>query len=85
MSFLYKWVLSDDRGTMLVEYCFSSVDDCIKVVEMNLNGKFHRITWMSPEGRSELMTLLENHYHSITGVTLSSIQMRDAMIFSNSN
>ena len=71
MSYLYKWNLSNNRGVMLVEYCFSSVDNCIKVVEMNLNGKFHRITWMSPEGRSELMTLLENHYHSKTGVSLS--------------
>ena len=63
MSFLYEWSLSDN-GTMMVEYCFSSVDKCLKVVEMKLNGKFHRLNWMSPEGRSELMSLLTEAYNS---------------------
>ena len=47
---------------MLVEYCWSNVENCIKVVEMKLNGKFHRITWMSPEGREQLINLLEEDY-----------------------
>ena len=61
MSYLYEWLLSDGR-TMMVEYCFSSVDDCIKVVEMKLDGKFHRINWMSHEGRDTLMELLISDY-----------------------
>ena len=32
-----------------------SVSDSIKVVEMWVNGKFHRVNWMSPEGNNKLM------------------------------
>tara|TARA_B100000287_G_scaffold132869_1_gene124936 strand:+ start:587 stop:793 length:207 start_codon:yes stop_codon:yes gene_type:complete len=38
------------------------MDNCIKVVEMKVNGKFHRVNWMSSEGRAELMGLLEEDY-----------------------
>ena len=79
MTKVFEWKPTEN-DTMLVEYCFSSIDDCLKIVEMNLNGKFHRPTWMSPKGRTNLMTALENDYHSKTGVTLSSIQMRDAVL-----
>ena len=61
MSYVYNWNLSDG-GLMVVEYCYSTVDKCLKVVEMNLNGKFHRINWMSHEGREQLMSLLKNAY-----------------------
>ena len=44
---------------LVVEYCFSSVSDSIKVVDMTADGKFHRLNWMSPEGNKALMTRLE--------------------------
>jgi|TARA_R100001509_G_scaffold65758_2_gene36438 hypothetical protein len=84
MSFVYKWQVSNG-DEVLVEYCWSTKDDCIKVVEMSVNGKFHRINWMSSEGRDELMSLLEEDYHNRTGVTMSSIQVRESMLFNNWN
>ena len=79
MTKVFEWKPTPD-DTMIVEYCFSTVDDCLKIVEMNLNGKFHRATWMSPKGRTNLMWALENDYHSKTGVTLSSIQVREGVL-----
>jgi len=63
MSFLYNWKVSNGDDVK-VEYCFSSVGKCLKVVEMWVNGKFHRMNWMSEEGRSELMSLLTEDYNS---------------------
>jgi hypothetical protein len=68
MSFIYEWkVKNGDK--VLVEYCFSIVDKCLKVVEMTVNGKFHRTTWMSPEGVKDLMDLLTIDYSSKVGVS----------------
>ena len=61
MSFLYKWNVSNGDDVQ-VEYCWSSVDYCIKIVEMRVNGKFHRETWMSQKGRDELNQLLLDDY-----------------------
>ena len=61
MSYVYNWKLSDG-GLMIVEYCYSTMDKVLKVVDMNLNGKYHRMNWMPPEGRNELMNLLNNDY-----------------------
>ena len=56
---------------LIVEYVFSSVDNCIKVVEMTRVGEnefgevvnnFHRMNWMSKEGQASLMEDLENDY-----------------------
>ena len=63
MSFLYKWNVSNGDDVQ-VEYCWSSVDYCIKIVEMRVNGKFHRETWMSQKGRDELNKLLLDDYMS---------------------
>ena len=63
MSFVYNWNVSNG-DKVVVEYCFSSVDKCIKVVEMSVNGKYHRTSWMSDNGRSELMELLTEDYNS---------------------
>ena len=73
MSFLYNWKVSNGDDVK-VEYCFSSVDKCLKVVEMWVNGKFHRTTWMSEKGRSELMSLLTEDYNSkkLSETTLAS-------------
>ena len=61
MSFLYKWNVSNGDDVQ-VEYCWSSIDYCIKIVEMRVNGKFHRETWMSQKGRDELHQLLTDDY-----------------------
>ena len=68
MSFLYKWNVSNGDDVQ-VEYCWSSVDYCIKIVEMRVNGKFHRETWMSQKGRDELNKLLLDDYMSKSGIT----------------
>ena len=57
MTYVYEYTVNEDN--VKVEYCFSSVSDEIKVVEMWVNGKFHRTNWMSHEGRALLMARLE--------------------------
>jgi len=58
MTYVHEYVVGNDN--VKVEYCFSSVSDSIKVVEMWVNGKFHRVNWMSHEGRDKLMARLED-------------------------
>ena len=58
MTYVYEYVVGNDN--VKVEYCYSSISDSIKVVEMWVNGKFHRTNWMSPEGNKALMARLEN-------------------------
>ena len=58
MTYVYEYVVGNDN--VKVEYCHSSVSDSIKVVEMWVNGKFHRVNWMSHEGRDKLMARLED-------------------------
>ena len=62
MTYVYEYVVGNDN--VKVEYCHSSVSDSIKVVEMWVNGKFHRTNWMSPEGNKALMARLEADYKS---------------------
>tara|TARA_B100000287_G_scaffold344622_1_gene331842 strand:- start:77 stop:286 length:210 start_codon:yes stop_codon:yes gene_type:complete len=69
MSFLYDWKVSNG-DKVLVEYCFSSVDKCIKVVEMSVNGKYHRESWMSTKGKAKLHTLLEADYNEKVGISV---------------
>ena len=57
MTYVYEYVVGNDN--VKLEYCHSSISDSIKVVEMWVNGKFHRVTWMSPEGNKALMARLE--------------------------
>ena len=63
MTYLYETVIGNSNLT--VEYCYSSLNNCIKVVEMFVDGKFHRINWMSKKGRSKLMSELMKDYDSI--------------------
>ena len=58
-----------EGNKLIVEYCFSSVSDGIKIVEMWRVGEdefgevgthFHRFNWMSKEGQASLMEDLEN-------------------------
>ena len=62
MTYVYEYVVGSDN--VKVEYCFSSISNSIKVVEMWVNGKFHRTNWMSPEGNKALMARLEADYKS---------------------
>ena len=57
MTYLYEYKAQND--TVKVEYCFSAVSESIKVVDMWVNDKFHRVTWMSHQGRDKLMQRLE--------------------------
>ena len=63
MTYIYETVMGTKK--LVVEYCFSSIDNCIKVVEMTADGKFHRINWMSENGRNNLMSQLMKHYDGI--------------------
>jgi len=58
MTYVYDYVVGSDN--VKVEYCHSSITDSIKVVDMWVNGKFHRTNWMSPAGNKALMQRLEN-------------------------
>ena len=62
MTYVFEYVVCSDN--VKVEYCFSSISDSIKVVDMWVNGKFHRTNWMSPEGNKALMARLEADYKS---------------------
>ena len=61
---------------MKVEYTFSSVTEALVVVDMSIEGKYHRWNWMSYEGRTELMHLLEKDFDSniagFYGITLTN-------------
>ena len=57
MTYVYEYVVGNDN--VKVEYCHSSITDSIKVVDMWVNGNFHRTNWMSPEGKASLMDRLD--------------------------
>ena len=63
MSYIYETVMGTKK--LVVEYCFSSIDNCIKVVEMTADGKFHRFNWMNEVGQKKLMSQLMKHYDGI--------------------
>ena len=63
MTYLYETVMGTKK--LVVEYCYSSLHNKIKVVEMTADGKFHRVNWMSENGRNELMLRLMSDYDKI--------------------
>ena len=63
MTYMYETVMGTKK--LVVEYCYSSLHNKIKVVEMTADGKFHRINWMSENGRNNLMSQLMKHYDGI--------------------
>ena len=63
MTYLYETVMGTKK--LVVEYCYSSLHNCIKVVEMTADGKFHRVNWMSENGKNSLMSQLMKDYDSI--------------------
>ena len=73
MSFVYDWKVKNGDDVK-VEYCWSSVDNCIKIVEMRVNGKFHRETWMSQNGRDELHQLLTEDYMNRNGIYITKFE-----------
>ena len=59
------YVLETETSTgssMVVEYVMSSVTNTLKVLDMTIDGKYHRTNWMSPEGVEWLMGLLMDDY-----------------------
>ena len=63
MTYIYKTVWSGSE--IIAEYCYSSLHNKIKVVELTVDGKFHRTNWMGPNGRDKLMGELMKHYDGI--------------------
>ena len=59
----YGGGVTDSPTIVKVEYVLSSINNEIKVVDMWVNGKFHRVNWMSHEGRDKLMARLEDDYY----------------------
>jgi len=60
MTYIHEYKILDNE--VKVEYCFSAVSDEIKVVDMWIDGKEHKITWMGPEARAKLMARLEDDF-----------------------
>ena len=60
MTYIHEYKILDNE--VKVEYCFSAVSDEIKVVDMWIDGKEHKINWMSHEGRAKLMARLEDDF-----------------------
>ena len=63
MTYIYKTVWSGSE--IVAEYCYSSLHNKIKVVELTVDGKFHRTNWMGPNGRDKLMKELMSDYDKI--------------------
>ena len=72
MTYIYETVMGGKN--LVVEYCFSSIDNCIKVVEMTADGKFHRFNWMNEVGQKKLMSGLESDYNAV-GSFVDSVSM----------
>ena len=72
MTYMYETVMGGKN--LVVEYCFSSIDNCIKVVEMTADGKFHRFNWMNEVGQKKLMSALKNDYNAV-GSFVDSVSM----------
>jgi hypothetical protein len=58
MTYVYETILSGK--VVVVEYTHSSVTDAIVVVDMTVDGEFHRLNWMNDYGRESLLAELEN-------------------------
>ena len=63
MTYIYKTIWSGSE--IVAEYCYSSLHNKIKVVELTVDGKFHRTNWMGPNGRDKLMKELMSNYDAV--------------------
>ena len=58
----YGGGVTDAPTIVKVEYALSSITNQIKVVDMWVDGKYHRLNWMSKEGQADLIDELEKDY-----------------------
>ena len=58
----YGGGVTDSPTNVKVEYVLSSITNQIKVVDMWVDGKYHRLNWMSKEGQANLIDELERDY-----------------------
>ena len=63
MTYIYKTIWSGSE--IVAEYCYSSLHNKIKVVELTVDGKFHRTNWMGPNGKDKLMKELMSNYDAV--------------------
>ena len=63
MTYVYETTMGGKH--LVVEYCFSSVSDSIKIVDMTADGKFHRFNWMNEVGQKKLMSQLMKDYDRV--------------------
>ena len=63
MTYIYETVIGTKK--LVVEYCYSSLHNKIKVVEMTADGKFHRFNWMNEVGQKKLMSALKSDYNGV--------------------
>ena len=83
MTYVFETKISGKD--VVVEYTLSSVTHLLKIVDMTVDGKYHRLNWMSKEGQSNLMDMIERDYldnHSEwLGVTNSGVIRRKVVTF----
>ena len=83
MTYVFETTISGKD--VVVEYTLSSVTHLLKVVDMTVDGKYHRLNWMSKEGQSNLMDMIERDYldnlSEWLGVTNSGVIRRKAVTF----
>ena len=60
MTYVFETTISGKD--VVVEYTLSSVTHLLKVVDMTVDGKYHRLNWMSKEGKANLIDELEKDY-----------------------
>ena len=72
MTYIYETVMGTKK--LVVEYCYSSLHNKIKVVEMTADGKFHRFNWMNEVGQKKLMSALKSDYNAV-GSFVDSVSM----------
>lgn len=57
MTYVYETKINDKD--IWCEYVYSSVTKNLKVIEMSIDGEFHRFNWMNKTGQAKLMAGLE--------------------------
>ena len=60
MTYVFETTIADRN--VVVEYVHSSVNYLLKIVDMTVDGEFHRLNWMSKDGQLDLMEDLERDY-----------------------
>ena len=71
MTYVFETTIADRN--VVVEYVHSSVNYLLKIVDMTVDGEFHRLNWMSKEGQANLMDELESDYLDIHSKLMNKI------------